>query len=47
MLMYDTQTAPVESAPGAEWVSVRGGRIVRMRIIFDRVPFNEARLAGG
>jgi SnoaL-like domain len=43
LLMYDTQTVPVKSAPGAEWVSVRGGQIVRMRIIFDRAPFNEAR----
>jgi ketosteroid isomerase-like protein len=45
LLMYDTDTIPVPGAPGAEWVTVRDGRIVRMRIIFDRAPFDAARRA--
>jgi SnoaL-like protein len=43
LLMYDTDTVPVPNAPGAEWHTVRAGRIVRMRIIFDRAPFDAAR----
>jgi hypothetical protein len=46
MLMYDTDTIPVKGAPAAEWVTVADGRIVEMRIIFDRVPFDEARRRG-
>jgi ketosteroid isomerase-like protein len=45
LLMYDTDTVPVPGAPGAEWVTVRDGRIVHMRIIFDRAPFDAARVA--
>lgn len=45
MVMYDAHTALVSSAPGAEWVTVRDGRIVHLRIIFDRLPFAEARAA--
>jgi hypothetical protein len=45
LLMYDTDTVPVLGAPGAEWATVRDGRIVRMRIIFDRAPFDAARQA--
>jgi ketosteroid isomerase-like protein len=37
--MYDTDTHRVQDAPGAECVRVRDGRIVWMRIIFDRLPF--------
>jgi ketosteroid isomerase-like protein len=46
LLMYDTDTIPVPNAPGAEWITVRDGRIVRMRIIFDRAPFDAARGSG-
>jgi hypothetical protein len=45
MVMYDTQTALVESAPGAEWVTVKNGKIVYSRFLFDRLPFDEARRA--
>jgi hypothetical protein len=46
LLMYDTDTVPVAGAPGAEWVTVRDGRIVHLRIIFDRTPFDAARRGG-
>ena len=39
VLVYDTDTAPVKHAPGAECVIVKDGRIVRSRFIFDRLPF--------
>ncbi|OXM47209.1 nuclear transport factor 2 family protein [Amycolatopsis alba] len=45
LLMYDTATLPVASAPGAELVTVRDGRIVELRIVFDRAPFDAAREA--
>lgn len=45
VLMYDTETIPVSSAPGAECLTVRDGRITHMRIIFDRAPFDAARKA--
>src|SRR5262249_28226181 len=45
VVMYDTDTAPVNDAPGAECVTVRDGKITNMRIIFDRLPFEEARRA--
>ena len=45
VVVYDTQTRPVPSAPGAEWTTVADGRIAHMRIIFDRLPFEEARRA--
>lgn len=47
VLMYDTSTAPVKDAPGAECLTVRDGKISHMRIIFDRLPFEEARRAAG
>ena len=47
VVVYDTDTRPVPDAPGAECVRVRDGRIVWMRIIFDRAPFDVARRAGG
>jgi ketosteroid isomerase-like protein len=47
VIMYDTDTVPVKDAPGAECVTVREGRITNMRIIFDRLPFEEARKAAG
>jgi ketosteroid isomerase-like protein len=43
--MYDTETVPVPSAPGAECVTVQDGKIARSRFIFDRAPFRAAREA--
>ena len=46
LVMYDTQTVPVKSAPGAECVTVKDGKIIYSRFIFDRAPFEAARNAG-
>jgi len=46
LIMYDTRTVPVESAPGAECVTVTDGKITYSRFIFDRAPFDAARQAG-
>jgi ketosteroid isomerase-like protein len=43
VVMYDTETVPVKSAPGAECVTVQYGKITRSRFIFDRAPFDAAR----
>jgi ketosteroid isomerase-like protein len=43
LVMYDTETVLVPSAPGAECVTVEDGKIVRSRFLFDRAPFQEAR----
>jgi ketosteroid isomerase-like protein len=45
IVMYDTETVPVPSAPGAECVTVQDGKIARSRFIFDRAPFRAAREA--
>lgn len=45
LLLYDTQTVPVADAPGAECLTVRDGKIVALQIIFDRLPFENARRA--
>ncbi|MPZ63801.1 MAG: nuclear transport factor 2 family protein [Propionibacteriales bacterium] len=45
LLMYDTETVPVSTAPGAECLTVQDGRITHLRIIFDRAPFDAARRA--
>lgn len=45
VVVYDTKTAPVASAPAAECVTVRDGKIVYSRFIFDRAPFQAARQA--
>jgi hypothetical protein len=45
LVMYDTQTVPVSSAPAAECVTVRDGKITYNRFIFDRAPFDAARQA--
>lgn len=45
VLMYDTDTVPVQDAPGAECLTVTDGKITHMRIIFDRAPFDAARRA--
>lgn len=39
LVVYDTRTPDVPSAPGAELVTVRDGRIRTMRILFDQLPF--------
>lgn len=44
-LMYVARTVPVAEAPGAEWLTVADGRITAMRIVFDRLPFVQARQA--
>lgn len=43
LIMYDTETVPVPSAPAAECLTVRDGRIIHNRFIFDRTPFDAAR----
>jgi ketosteroid isomerase-like protein len=45
MIMYDTETVPVPSAPGAECVTVADGKITYSRFVFDRAPFDAARRA--
>lgn len=47
LLMYDTETIPAKSAPAAECVTVRDGKIVYNRFIFDRLPFEEFRRRQG
>lgn len=46
LLMYDTETVPAKSAPAAECVTVRDGKIIYNRFIFDRLPFEEFRHRG-
>jgi limonene-1,2-epoxide hydrolase len=43
LVMYDTKTVPVKSAPGAECVTVENGKIAYSRFIFDRAPFDAVR----
>jgi ketosteroid isomerase-like protein len=43
VLVYDTRTPPVASGPGAECLTVRDGKVVYNRFIFDRLPFEAAR----
>jgi SnoaL-like domain len=43
LVMYDTTTIPVPSAPGAEYSTVKDGKITYSRFVFDRVPFQSAR----
>jgi hypothetical protein len=45
LVMYDTETIPVKSAPGAECVTVKNGKITYSRFLFDRLPFAAARQA--
>jgi ketosteroid isomerase-like protein len=45
LLMYGTSTHPVADAPGAELHTVHDGKITTLRIIFDRLPFEQARAA--
>ncbi|SNT37766.1 SnoaL-like domain-containing protein [Asanoa hainanensis] len=43
LIMYDTETIPAASAPAAECVTIRAGKIVHNRFVFDRLPFEEFR----
>jgi len=43
IVVYNTETVPVKSAPAAECVTVRDGKITYSRFIFDRAPFDAAR----
>ena len=43
LVMYDTETLPVKSAPGAECITVHDGKITHSRFLFDRAPFEAAR----
>jgi ketosteroid isomerase-like protein len=43
VVVYDTETVPVKSAPGAECVTVENGKITHSLFIFDRAPFDAAR----
>ena len=45
VVVYDTETVPVKSAPGAECVTVRAGKIIHSLFILDRAPFDAARRA--
>jgi SnoaL-like domain len=47
LIMYDTGTVPVKSAPAAECVTVTDGKITYSRFVFDRAPFDAARRAAG
>jgi ketosteroid isomerase-like protein len=39
LVMYDTRTLPVASAPASEYVTVANGKITHSRFLFDRAPF--------
>lgn len=43
LIMYDTATALVDDAPGAELHTVVDGMITAITIIFDRLAFAQAR----
>lgn len=43
LICYDTETRLVTSAPAAEHLTIRDGKIVHSRFIFDRLPFVQAR----
>jgi hypothetical protein len=45
VVVYDTETVPVKSAPGAECLTVKDGKIIHSLFIFDRAPFDAARRA--
>jgi hypothetical protein len=47
LIMYDTETLPVRSAPAAECVTVKDGKITYNRFVFDRAPFDAARKTSG
>jgi hypothetical protein len=43
LLTFDTHTTLVETAPAAECLTVKEGRIIHSRLIFDQTPFIAAR----
>jgi SnoaL-like domain len=43
LIMYDAETVPVSSAPGAECLTITAGKITYSRFVFDRLPFDAAR----
>ena len=43
LIMYEAGTTLVGDAPGAECHTIRDGKISHLRIIFDRLPFVQAR----
>jgi hypothetical protein len=43
LIIYDTATVPVPSAPAAECVTVKDDKITYSRFVFDRAPFEAAR----
>jgi len=43
LIMYDTETVPVKSAPGAECLTVKHGKITYNRFVFDQAPFTTTR----
>jgi hypothetical protein len=45
LVMYDTETTLVPSAPGCECVTVADGQITHSWFVFDRMPFEAARRA--
>jgi ketosteroid isomerase-like protein len=45
LIMYDTSSTLVASAPGAECLTVVDAKITYSRFIFDRLPFAAARQA--
>ena len=47
VLYYDTSSVLVAAAPAAERHTVVDGRITELRIVFDRLPFEQARAAHG
>jgi ketosteroid isomerase-like protein len=43
VLVYNVDTVPVKKAPGADYLTVRDGKITSIRMIFDATPFAAAR----
>jgi SnoaL-like domain len=39
VLLYDVETIPVDSAPVAEYLTVKNGKIISSRLVFDQTPF--------
>ena len=47
LIMYDTETPPVRSAPAAECLTIKDSKIIYSRFVFDRAPFDAARKTSG
>jgi ketosteroid isomerase-like protein len=45
VIVYDVDTVPVKKAAVAEYLTLRGGKITSIRMIFDALPFAAARQA--